>query len=428
MSQQPKNWQETELGNHVDLLTGHPFKSAQFTENLDDVRLLRGDNVAQGSLRWDGAKRWDIKEYNLYEKYQLNHGDVILAIDRPWITAGLKYAWICKDDTPSLLVQRVARMRGTNGLLTDYIRCLIGSPSFTDHVLSIITGVNVPHISAKDIKGFQFRLPPIAVQKRIVSVITTHDDLIENNTRRIEILEEMARRLYEEWFVRFRFPGCQGAAFKETDSGSIPNTWRHVPLGDMYRTSSGGTPSRKYPNYYGDDLRWVKTKELKDGPIFETEERISELGLKKSSAKMFPKHSVIIAMYGATIGQLGVLQEEAATNQACCALLPSIGPHGWAYAYLTLLYKRQNLIDLRAGAAQQNISQTIIKQFKVLKAEDDVHQHFENVATPLLSMSFRLHRINANLRAQRDLLLPKLISGQIDVSQAEEMAKEETAA
>ncbi|KSW27000.1 hypothetical protein AOX63_25750 [Pseudomonas sp. ADP] len=262
----------------------------------------------------------------------------------------------------------------------------------------------------------QLILPDWEHQCRIASIVSAYDDLIENNTRRIEILEEMARRLYEEWFVQFRFPGYEGVKFKESELGFIPEGWDFVPLGDIYRTGSGGTPSRKNPEFYGSDYRWVKTKELQDCPVFDTEERISEEGLKKSSAKLFPRNTVLIAMYGATIGRLGVLQEESATNQACCAILPNSQGCGWGYAYLSLFSRRQALIDLRAGAAQQNISQDVIKKFRLLRASDEVHEQFEMAVTPFLTLCFALYRKNANLRAQRDLLLPKLISGEIDVS------------
>ncbi|PKF73189.1 restriction endonuclease subunit S [Pseudomonas fluvialis] len=277
-------------------------------------------------------------------------------------------------------------------------------------------GAAQPLLTQSRLKPIEFLIPPLAVQSQIASILSVYDDLIENNTRRIEILEEMARRLYEEWFVQFRFPGHEGVEFKESEFGFIPEGWDFLPLGDIYRTGSGGTPSRKNPDFYGSDYRWVKTKELQDCPVFDTEERISEEGLKKSSAKLFPRNTVLIAMYGATIGRLGVLQEESATNQACCAILPNSQGCGWGYAYLSLFSRRQALIDLRAGAAQQNISQDVIKKFRLLRASDEVHEQFEMAVTPFLTLCFALYRKNANLRAQRDLLLPKLISGEIDVS------------
>ncbi|MFJ3525627.1 restriction endonuclease subunit S [Pseudomonas sp. NPDC090203] len=285
-----------------------------------------------------------------------------------------------------------------------------------EELVSLAHGAAQQNISQEIIKKFEIEVPDLQEQQKMVVILSAYDNLIENNTRRIEILEEVARRLYEEWFVQFRFPGYEGVGLKESELGLIPEGWDLVPLGDIYRTGSGGTPSRKNPEFYGSDYRWVKTKELQDCPVFDTEERISEEGLQKSSAKLFPRNTVLIAMYGATIGRLGVLREESATNQACCAILPNSQGCGWGYAYLSLYSRRQDLIDLRAGAAQQNINQDVIKKFRLLRASDELHNQFEMAVTPFLTLCFALYRKNANLRAQRDLLLPKLISGEIDVS------------
>ena len=303
-----------------------------------------------------------------------------------------------------------------NFLFPQYLFYWVQGHNFQDALFGIKGGVAQGYVSLEMIKSLPLAIPPLQAQKCVSEILTAYDALIENNTRRIEILEEMARRLYEEWFVQFRFPGYEGVEFKESELGLIPVDWHLVPLGDIYRTGSGGTPSRKNPDFFGGDYRWVKTKELQDCPVFDTEEKISEDGLQKSSAKLFPRNSVLIAMYGATIGRLGVLQEESATNQACCAILPNSQGCGWGYAYLSLFSRRQALVDLRAGAAQQNISQDVIKRFKLLRASDELHEQFEMAVTPFLKLCFILYRKNANLRAQRDLLLPKLISGEIDVS------------
>ncbi len=110
----------TTLGEEVEILTGFPFKSGSYTENPDGIRLLRGDNIGQGVVRWAGAKRWPADDVSQYEPYLLRSGDVILAMDRPWIEAGLKYTALTEHDVPALLVQRVARLRGRDGLDTRY--------------------------------------------------------------------------------------------------------------------------------------------------------------------------------------------------------------------------------------------------------------------------------------------------------------------
>src|SRR5579862_3599243 len=153
------------LGDHVDLITGNAFKSSGYTHSRDGIRLLRGDNVGQGRVRWDDAKYWSAEDILLYDKYQLQAGDVILAMDRPWIEAGLKYAELRSDDVPSLLVQRVARIRVLPTMDQRFLTYLIGSPKFTAYILGIQTGTAVPHISGRQIQDFEFVLPCPSDQK-----------------------------------------------------------------------------------------------------------------------------------------------------------------------------------------------------------------------------------------------------------------------
>jgi ATP-dependent DNA helicase RecG len=194
-------WREVKLAEVTEFLTGFPFKSEAYSGDSSEPRLLRGDNVAQGFLRWDGVKHWPKAATAGVEAYWLEKGDVILAMDRPWIEAGLKYAAIREADLPALLVQRVARLRGTAALETTFLKYVIGSQAFTEHVLAVQTGTTIPHISGVQIKSFQFRLPPLSEQRAIAHILGTLDDKIELNRRMNETLEAMARALFKSWFV-----------------------------------------------------------------------------------------------------------------------------------------------------------------------------------------------------------------------------------
>lgn len=152
----------TTLADEVDLLAGFAFKSAQYTTDWHGIRLLRGDNIIQDALRWDDVKRWPANDAQAYDRYQLREGDVVLAMDRPWVKAGLKHAMIAADDLPCLLVQRTARLRGGERLDNRFLKLLVGSSAFARHVLGVQTGIGVPHISGQQIKEFTFARPSIA--------------------------------------------------------------------------------------------------------------------------------------------------------------------------------------------------------------------------------------------------------------------------
>jgi type I restriction enzyme, S subunit len=225
------NWPNVKLAECVNLLAGFAFKSEHFTDKADDVPLVKGENVSQGCILWDISKRWPAPDWEKMEKFRLLPGDVVVAMDRPWIPAGLKWAFIRKGDPKALLVQRCARLRSSNGHLDqDFLRFVIGGPGFENYVKPITTGVNVPHISGQQILDFKFALPPLSVQRRIAGILSAYDELIENSQRRIRILEAMARALYREWFVHLRFPGHEKHSRVASPLGDIPQGWEVANL------------------------------------------------------------------------------------------------------------------------------------------------------------------------------------------------------
>ncbi|WP_434985630.1 restriction endonuclease subunit S [Vreelandella zhaodongensis] len=415
MTQHNNTWKEVQLGGHVDLLTGYPFKSKQFTQDDNDIRLLRGDNVAQGFLRWNDARRWPREEYEAYSSCHLQKGDVILAMDRPWISAGLKYAWIKDGDLPCLLVQRVARLRGTDGLLTDYLRYVIGSHDFTNHVLSIITGVNVPHISGRDIKAFRFKLPPEPVQERAVSILSTYDDLIENNTRRIEILEEMARRLYEEWFVHFRFPGHEEVSFKESELGKIPEGWEICHLEDAVALN----PRTKVPK---EGKKWF----VPMGALSESSMVVGSLEKKAgNSGAKFQNADTLVAritpcLENGKTGFVDFLPEDQPTACGSTEFIVmrsiSLCPEMVYLLARSSRFRDVAIKSMSGATGRQRVRVESLRELPVIQPDQDTLDAFQQFAAPCFKQIRTLARKNMNLRAQRDLLLPKLVSGEIDVS------------
>ena len=174
-------------------------------------------------------------------------------------------------------------------------------------------------------------------------------------------------------------------------------------------------PSRKHDEYYSDgSICWVKSKELLSGYIHDTEEHINELAVEKSSAKLLPTHSVLIAMYGATVGAYGIIAKPMTCNQAVCALL-SNEKYPYTYLFQLACESQQKLINLAVGSAQQNISQVLIKQLPIHQNFEAIH-HFHSLAKPMHEEIESLQAENAKLAAIRDSLLPKLMSGELDVS------------
>ena len=178
---------ETSLGDEVDLQPGYAFPSGGYTTQEPSVRLLRGDNIMQGYFRWDDVKRWPSNQTGAYAKFELREGDVVLAMDRPWVKAGLKRAQICKEDMPCLQVQRTARLRCRSTLRQDFLYHLTGSLKFSSHLLGVQTGLGVPHISGQQIESFKFMRPTLAQQESIAESL---NQLSDNVQALAEILEK----------------------------------------------------------------------------------------------------------------------------------------------------------------------------------------------------------------------------------------------
>ncbi|MBN8195323.1 restriction endonuclease subunit S [Thalassospira povalilytica] len=282
-------------------------------------------------------------------------------------------------------------------------------------------GATMPSLNQDIIKRIPINLPPVEVQNSIVAILSAYDDLIENNSRRIAILEEMARRLYEEWFVHFRFPGHEDAAFIDTEQGSIPGRWEIKLVADTFEIIGGGTPSKKEPEYWeGGTINWYAPTDLtRDKTAFMDKSgiQITDLGLKKSSAKLFPPMSVMMTSR-ATIGAIAINTTEAATNQGFITCLPNEN----FPLYLLYQWLRANVetfINLGTGATFKEITKGTFKTIPVIVPPQDIAKKYQETVEPMMKMSLNLQRKNDNLRAQRDLLLPKLISGEITVSEGE---------
>ncbi len=153
----------------------------------------------------------------------------------------------------------------------------------------------------------------------------------------------------------------------------ILNDWKVKKLGDVFKTTSGGTPSRKNSAYYSGNIPWVKSGELESNILINTEEKISEEAIQNSSAKIFPKGTLLIALYGATIGKLAKLGIDAATNQAVCGIFEN-EEHDLQYLYWFLFFKRRDLIKAGIGGAQPNISQTILKNLDIPLPKKTIQQ------------------------------------------------------
>jgi type I restriction enzyme, S subunit len=405
------------LNQYVTYFKGFAFKSEWYTkEGFPIIKV--SDFIADGidAVNLSKIKSEIAKDYT---KYAIRSGDIIIQTvgswpDNPNSVVG-KVVRANEKVNGALLNQNAVNLIPNNTIDRGFLFYLLKSELFKGYIINTAQGAaNQASITLDSILNYKFYLPPLSIQQRIASILSAYDDLIEVNNQRIKLLEETASQLYKEWFVRMRFPGYKKAKFEK----GIPTDWKVVRIDSIYKTSSGGTPSREKTEYFENGIHdWIKTGELLDSFILNTEEKISDLGLKCSSAKLFPPYTTIFAMYGNTIGQLGITTQPSATNQACCALLPLTKEFDFEFIFLTLLQNRTEIISYGMGAAQQNVNQDEIKKFKILKPTNQLAMRFKELVNPMFLQIETLQQQNTHLRQIRDRLLPRLISGKLEVKE-----------
>jgi len=288
------------------------------------------------------------------------------------------------------------------------------APSTIQTIHNVALSSGVPHINLEILRNFQLYVPYLPTQRRIASILSAYDDLIENNTRRIAILEEMAHLLYREWFVHYRFPGHEDVPMVDSALGPIPQGWEVVRFTDIADVLSGGTPKTTMPEFWNGSIPWFTPK---DAPssfyVSQTEKSITERGLQKCSSQLYPKDTVFITARG-TVGKVLLAAVAMAMNQSCYALRGKAGVD----QYFVFLAIRDRIAQLRQtahGAVFDTIIVNTFERLDIVCPPSGLVRQFSASVSDTFDLILNLLNKNANLRRTRDLLLPRLVSGEVDV-------------
>lgn len=434
------NWRETTLGKVAEVFTGYPFKSEYYSEGVEDIRLLRGDNIAQGTMDWGDAKKWPFEQLKDFEEYRLKEDDIVLAMDRPWISAGLKHSQIFKDDLPALLVQRTARLRGSNDLDIGYLKYIIGSPWFTSYIKRITTGSLVPHISLKQIREFPVKLPPLEEQRPVVAVLQAIDKKIKRNNRINAELEAMAKMLYDYWFVQFDFPSSNGKPYKvsggkmvynDTLKHEIPYGWHVNSISDWIRSDKTGDWGKETEqgNYKlqvdcirGADINGINGKGTVDAP--------NRFILKKNNHKLLVPFDFVIEISGGSptqsTGRMTFITEQVLERFNCpliCSnFCKAIALVDNSYFY-NFMYQWQHLYDNgvlfgwegKTSGIKNLLFDSFVSNYNVAMPPKDLAEKFFQFVSPLQEQKQKKLKENAELEGLRNWLLPMLMNGQVTV-------------
>lgn len=255
-------------------------------------------------------------------------------------------------------------------------------------------------------------LPPLSTQRRIASILSSLDDKIAINRRICENLEAQAQALFKHWFIDFA--PFKNGKFVESELGMIPEGWRVGTLGEICKCELGGTPSRANKSYWGGDIAWINSGEVNKFRVCEASEYITEEGLNHSATKLLPAKTTVLAITGATLGQVSLLEIDSCANQSVVGVKEN-NKIPYAFIYPAIKSKINELVNMQTGGAQQHINKDNIQSLKIIVSPQNVMEEYKSVTIPLYDEIGNICFENSRLSALRDTLLPKLMSGEIKV-------------
>lgn len=345
------------------------------------------------------------------ESYSIRRGDVF--VTRTSETSDeLGMSCVALKDYPMATYNGFTkRMRPiTNRVFPEYIGYYMRLPSFRGEFRAFSTMTTRASLRNEDLLGLEVELPPIEIQKQIAEILTTYDDLIENNQKQIKLLEEAAQRLYKEWFVDLRFPGHENAKIVD----GVPEGWNICPFSSKVDIMSGGTPKTSIPDYYNGRIPFYTPKDS-DGAFFayKTQMNITEGGLKNCSSRLYPPKTVIITARG-TVGKTTILAVPMAMNQSCYALKMKENDAPY-YLFFALNNEIKALQTMANGGVFNTIIGKTFDSINIQIPKDHLIYGFEETVRPFMEQIKNKLQANSKLVEARDRLLPKLMSGEVEV-------------
>ena len=399
-------WKEVRLGDVCNIITGFPFPGKKYSK--EGIRVVRGDNVTIGNLRWDTEKdkRWN-EPFDKTEYYSLQANDIVIGMDGSRV--GKNKARIKEEDLPLLLAQRVACVRHNELAEQDYLYYNIFSKKFIDYVNSIHTGSAIPHISQKQIEDYKILLPNLETQRRIASILSSLDRKIELNNKINADLEEMAQAIFKNWFVDFE-PFKDGK-FVDSELGMIPEGWKVGRLTEIASYMNGLAMQKFPPENNEDSLPVLKIKELGQGFCGTDSDRCS-CNIKDEC--IIHNGDVIFSWSGTLLVDVWC-GGDCGLNQHLFKVTSKDYPK-WFYYYWTK-HHLQEFIHIAKDKAvtMGHIKRGHLEEAMVAIPDNDSMEKAHELFEPILSKMISLRLENSRLSSLRDTLLPRLMSGELEV-------------
>ena len=397
------------LGDYCDITSSKRVFANQYVS--DGIPFYRSREIIEKKESKDISEPLFISK-ELYDTFKRKFGvpqkgDLLLTSVG---TLGIPY--IVKDEVFYFKDGNLAWMKNfKNGLDSRYLYYWLNSKFGKESLIVRAIGSSQASLTIDILKKYKLFIPSIKTQNKIVDILSAYDDLIENNNRRIALLEKAAQELYKEWFVRFRFPGHETVKFEN----GLPVGWNVKKLADYGKIETGKTPSTEVAENYGEDIMFVKTPDM-HGNMFtiQTGEYLSQQGHKCQPKKLLPPNSIMVSCIG-TGGVVSINVEPAHTNQQINSIIID-NPVFLEWLFFTCKSLKETIELFGAtGATMTNLSKGKFEKLKVIEPTEKLILLFHDKAQPFFEEIKSLMYQNQNLTKQRDLLLPRLMSGKLEV-------------
>lgn len=399
-------WQNVQLGDHIKVKHGYAFQGEHFTDHGHYIVLTPGNFIESGGFK---SKSGAEKYYSASppSEFVLGKGALVIAMTEQ--AQGLlgSSALIPADGTYlhnqriGLVMQRSAE--------TDkrFLYYLFNTSAVRNQIQATATGSKVRHTAPARVEAVSVPIPPLPVQQKIAAILSAYDDLIQNNDRHIKILEEVAERIYREWFVEFRYPGHDGVAFVDSELGPIPEGWKVATLSSLATCTMGQSPPSSAYN--------------RDGAGLPFHQGVGSYG------DHFPIHDVfsteggrlaedgdILMSVRAPVGRINIADRTLILGRGVAGIRPSSAPWGFLLQALTYFFREEDIMG--NGSIFKSVTRRDVEGLPLIWPGRTMALHYSDIVEPMWRELRLLTAESKNLRATRDLLLPRLISGEVDVS------------
>lgn len=409
-------WKEVRLGDVIDYKKGFAFKSSMYKST--GTYIVRVSDTTANSVDVSLCNCISPELAHQYTDYSLKTKDIIIATVGSWPTnpASIvgKVVRVPESANNALLNQNAVRIRSNGIVDSDYLYYLLKEEHFSKYLVGTAQGsANQASITLKDIFGYSFSAPSeIKDQHRIASILSSLDRKIELNNKINADLEEMAQAIFKNWFVDFE--PFKNGKFVDSELGMIPEGWKVGRLGEFCKCLLGGTPSRSKEEYWNGEVNWINSGEINKFRILEASEKITELGLAKSATKLLPKKTTVLAITGATLGQVSLLEIDTCANQSVIGVLENTEvPYEYIYPFIK--DRIEMLIQHQTGGAQQHINKDNVESLIFLLPAINVLEDYISLVSPMYKRIESQCFENFYLSTLRDTLLPRLMSGELEV-------------